>query len=101
MYNAIYITFDGSGGASTSDMRVRLSREYSNFDDHGSGRRFTIYRPNSGEIAGTYDYALTTMANRRFFDEMKPITCSGEFTLSGYKQYVTISINENCDGQIY
>mgnify|MGYP000621718876 CR=1 FL=1 len=97
----IYVTAEGRGGASTSAMKIKLSRRNGNFGSgNGSSRNVSIYEPYSGSIAGEYDYTVTTMANKKFFDDNKSLVCRGSVTMNGRRQYVTLSFNENCDGQI-
>jgi len=96
--NSITVSVNVAGtGMSESDLKLTLSRTNANFSDqNGRYREVQIYKPSSGSISGTYYYSFTTTYRQSALHSAKLKRCSGPFTVSGRKTYLTLNMSSDC-----
>lgn len=95
----ITVKVNPGSGMSESDLKLTLSRQYGRFsDNNGRSNEVQIYKPDIGNIAGQYHWRFTTTYRQSAFHEKQYKSCSGPFTVSGRKSYVTLHISSDCSG---
>ena len=95
----ITVRVNPGSGMSERDLKLTLSRQYGSFSDsNGRSNEVQIYKPDIGSIAGEYSWRFTTTYRQSALHEQQYKSCSGPFTVSGRKSYITLHISSDCSG---
>jgi len=66
-----------------------------------AGSSVSIGRPYSGTIGGDYSFSLSFKFKPQPFSDYQQRSCNGNIPVSGYKQYVRVTVYEDCRIEIY